>query len=121
MTNIVTTGIHIKATEAIINHVNEQFSHLLEHYENLIVKDIEVSVDVDSKHSKNMSFVKAYIPVRGNNIFVNAKGDDMYKIIGKAVHKANQQLNRVKAKMNKKSRFNKRQLAREVLEDSNLE
>lgn len=117
MTNIVTKGVHIKATQAITNHVNEQFSHLLDHYENLIVKDIEVSVDMDTtRHTKNTSLIKARIPVKGNDIFVNAKGGDMYKIIGEAVHKASHQLDKIKTKINKKSRFNKRLLAREVLD-----
>ena len=90
----------------------------MDHYENLIVKDIEVSVDMDTtRHTKNTSLIKARIPVKGNDIFVNAKGGDMYKIIGEAVHKASHQLDRIKTKINKKSRFNKRLLAREVLDE----
>jgi ribosomal subunit interface protein len=116
MKNIVTKGVHIKATKAIINRVNEQFSHLLEHYDNLIVKDIEVSVDVDSKHTQNTNFIKARIPIKGNDIFVNAKGEDMYKIIGDAVDKASNKLRKIKTKIKTKSRFNKRLLAEETLE-----
>lgn len=102
MTNIVTQGVHIEITPAMYNHVQEQFSYLLEHFESLIVKNIEVNLDVDSKHTKKISFVKATIPLKGNVIFVEEKGSDMYSVISKAVEKATKQLSVIKNKHNKK-------------------
>jgi putative sigma-54 modulation protein len=119
MTNIVTKGIHVTVTEAISNHIQDQFSLITDHYESFITKDLEVSLDVDSKHTQNIHIVKASIPIKGKNIFVEDSGNDMYKTISNVVSKANSQLKKLKTKKNQ--RINKRDLFIEVEVEDNID
>ncbi len=115
MTNIITKGIHVSITNALQDHVQEQFSNLTEHYEHFIKKYIKVTLEVESKHTTNLHIVKAIIPVKGNDIFVESNDHDMYQAISGAMKKANSQLNKLKSKNNNK-RVDKKNMFIEAIE-----
>ena len=102
MTNIVTKGINITVTEAVSNHIQDQFSSIVDHYENFITNNLAITLNLDAKHSKKSHNIKASIPIKGKNIFVEDTGEDMYKVISNVVSKANVQMRKLKTRHTRK-------------------
>lgn len=108
MPNVITKGVKTNMTKAVSEHIKEQFSLILDHYNNIITKDLNVSLDVDDKHSKNSNRIKVSIPIKGKSIFVEDTGVNLYKVISNVVEKSNIKLEKMKYKNHK--RINKRDL-----------
>lgn len=102
MTQIISKAVHISMTDALRTAIEDSFSPILDHFEQLVVEDITVTVDSKQGQSTEKSTVKARIPIRGNDIFVEETGEDMYKVIEDTAAKATRQLRKHKEKHNKK-------------------
>lgn len=102
MTQIISKAVHISMTDALRTAIEDSFSPILDHFEQLVVEDITVTVDSKQGQSTEKSTVKARVPVRGNDIFVEETGDDMYKVIEDAAAVATRQLRKHKEKHSKK-------------------
>jgi ribosomal subunit interface protein len=102
MTQIISKAVHISMTEAINNAIQDSFSPVLDNFEALVVEDIVVTIEDHSSQSTGKSEVKVRVPVKGNDIFVTAEGEDMYKTISEAASKTTKQMRNLKQKFNKK-------------------
>lgn len=102
MTQIISKAVHISMTEALRTAIEDSFYPILDNFEQLVVEDITVTVDSKQGQSTEKSTVKARIPVRGNDVFVEETGEDMYKVIENAAATATRKLRKHKEKYNKK-------------------
>jgi ribosomal subunit interface protein len=102
MTQIISKAVHISMTDALRTSIEDSFSPILDNFEQLVVEDITVTVDCKQGQSTEKSTVKVRIPVRGNDIFVEETGEDMYKVIENAAATSTRQLRKNKEKYNKK-------------------
>lgn len=102
MTQIISKAVHISMTEALRTAIEDSFQPILDNFEQLVVEDITVTVDSKQGQSTEKSTVKVRIPVRGNDVFVEETGDDMYKVIENTAATATRQLRKHKEKYNKK-------------------
>lgn len=105
MSKILVQGRDIEVTESLENHVQEQFSKALAHFEALVVETVEVTLKVES----NVNTASVHVPVAGNDIQIAENGEDMYQVITSLAHKATRKLRKIKEKANQKSGLDKRQ------------
>ncbi len=102
MTTIISKAVHISMTDSIRSFIEDSFSPILDNFEAQVVEDITVTIDSKQGQSTGKSVVKARVPVRGNDIIVEATGDDMYKTIEETASKALRLMRKNKEKFNKK-------------------
>ena len=102
MTNIVSKSVNFSITDALRAAIEDSFSPLLDNFESLIVEDIVVTVDSKQGQSTERSIVKVRVPVRGNDVFVEETGNDMYKTIEQAASVATRLMRKHKQKFNHK-------------------
>lgn len=102
MTKIISKAVHTTMTSAIDNAIQDSFSPVLDNFDSLIVEDVVVTIESQNSQSTAKSKVKVRIPVKGNDIFVTAEGQDMYKTISEAASKATKQMRNLKQRYNKK-------------------
>lgn len=102
MTNIKTKAVHIPMTDALESSVQEHFSAVLEHFEAHIVEDIQVTLIDHSAQSTEKAEVKVHVPLKGNDVHVTHKDQDMYKAIEEAAKVVAAKLRKNKGKFNKK-------------------
>lgn len=114
MTHIISKGVHVSVTEAIDAQIQELFGNVVDNFENFIVEDIQVTIESQSKQSTEIHSVKARIPVKGNDIFADSSGSDMYQVVSEVASSATRQLRKLKGKVNVTKGVDKRQ---EIIED----
>lgn len=106
MSKIIVQGIHVEVTDAIENHAKEQFSKVLEHFQDHISNDLIVKISVNSHHA-HLKTASVNIPVIGSQIVIEEVGDSMYSLITMLSNKAERQLRKVKDKKQIKSGIDK--------------
>ena len=89
-------------TDAIRQHIEDQFSTVMDHFENYIVEDIEVTLINHSSQSTDKAEVKVKVPIKGNDVHVTVSGEDAYKTIDEAASVVLKQMRKNKGKYNKK-------------------
>lgn len=109
MSKVLVQGIHVEVTEAIESHATEQFKKVLDHFESLVVENIEMKVEVSNHHS-HINVVSVKVPVPGNDIQITEEGDDMYAVISSVAQKVHRKLRKIKEKSNSKTGHNKRDI-----------
>jgi ribosomal subunit interface protein len=102
MTQIISKAIHVSMTDSLRSAIEDAFSPILDNFDQLIVEDIAVTVDSKEGQSTEKSIVRVRIPIRGNDIFVEETGSDMYKVIEDTAAKATRQLRKHKEKYSNK-------------------
>lgn len=101
-------GHHISITEAIQNSVKEKMAKVLRHHDH--INSMKVTLCLDNQrsnktHKGHQSHVaEALIRVPGNEIFVQASGDDMYSSIASMAQKLDRKIRKLNKKINKKVR-----------------
>lgn len=96
--NINIKGINIDITDALKEHVNNSFQHIIDGFEGFVVEDISVTLESNPSHKTNSHIVKARVPVKGNDILSESVGDDMYHAISEASDNAVRQIRKFKGK-----------------------
>jgi len=87
------TGRHIEVTTAIHDYVNEKFSRISRHFDQVL--NIEVILEVQKLEHK----AEATLHVSGNHIFADASSNDMYAAIDALTDKLDRQLLKHKEKI----------------------
>jgi ribosomal subunit interface protein len=114
MTRIISKGVNVSVTGALEAQIQELFGSVADNFENFIVEDIQVTIESQLKQSTEVHSVKARIPIKGNDIFSDSSGSDMYHAISEAASSATRQLRKLKGRVNNNKGFDKRQ---EIIED----
>lgn len=87
------TGRHIEVTTAINNYINEKFTRISRHFDQVL--NIEVILEVQKLEHK----AEASLHVSGNHIFAEASSNDMYAAIDALTDKLDRQLLKHKEKL----------------------
>lgn len=87
------TGHHIDITNALRDFVQEKFSRLERHFDNMTSVHVILNVEKDRKNAE------ATIHVSQGNIFADARDEDMYAAIDALVDKLDRQLKKHKEKL----------------------
>lgn len=87
------TGNHVDLTDSMKAYVNEKFSKLERHFDQ--VSDTHVILSVDKQGHK----AEATVHMSGNNIFADCVGNDMYASIDGLVDKLDRQVKKHKEKL----------------------
>ncbi len=109
MSKIIVQGIKVDVTEAIETHTKEQFSKVLEYFEDHIVGNVEVKISV-SKHHAHQKTASVMIPVVKKPIVIEEDGDNMYTLISTLADKSERQLRKLKDKKQTRTGLDKRLL-----------
>ena len=89
---ITVSGHHVEVTDALRDHVNQKFTRLQRHFDNITKLDVTLIVE------KAAQKAEASIHVAGADIFAQAESDDMYAAIDGLTDKLDRQLIKHKEK-----------------------
>lgn len=89
---ITVSGHHVEVTDALRDYVNQKFSRLQRHFDN--ITKLEVTLIVE----KTVQKAEASIHVAGADLFAQAESDDMYTAIDGLTDKLDRQLIKHKEK-----------------------
>ena len=87
------TGQHVEITQALRTYIENKFSRLQRHFDNMTIGHVILSVE------KERQMVEATIHVSGGKLFAEAQHDDMYAAIDDLADKLDRQLKRHKEKL----------------------
>lgn len=87
------TGRHIEVTTAINDYINEKFTRISRHFDQVL--NIEVILEVQKLNHK----AEASLHVSGNHIFAESTSNDMYAAIDTLTDKLDRQLLKHKEKL----------------------
>lgn len=107
MTKVTVQGIHVEVTDSIKDHVEDQFSKVLEHFEDHITGNLEVKISVNQHHA-HLKSASVKVPVVGAPVHIEEEGKDMYKVLTTLADKAERQLRKLKDKKQVKGGIDKR-------------
>jgi putative sigma-54 modulation protein len=86
------TGHHIDVTQALKDYIDNKFSRLERHFDNMT--NIHVILTVEKERQK----AEATIHISRGNIYAETENDDMYAAIDRLVDKLDRQLKKHKEK-----------------------
>jgi len=86
------SGHHVEVTAALRDYVNNKFSRLQRHYDQITNADVTLSVE------KLVQKAEASIHISGANLFALSESDDMYAAIDVLTDKLDRQLIKYKEK-----------------------
>lgn len=89
---ITVSGHHVEVTDALRDYVNQKFTRLQRHFDNITKLDVTLIVE------KAAQKAEASIHVAGADIFAQAESDDMYAAIDGLTDKLDRQLIKHKEK-----------------------
>lgn len=89
------TGHHIEITNALREYVENKFSKLERHFEQ--IHNVRVVLNVE----KTQQIVEARLHLRGGEIFATSEHTDMYAAIDTLLDKLSRQITRHKEKLTK--------------------
>ncbi|MDO4250686.1 MAG: ribosome-associated translation inhibitor RaiA [Moraxella sp.] len=110
--NLSITGHHITVTEALEQTVKEKLAKPLRHFDQ--IQSIQVILSRDHHHSEAVhAGAKAYhaeaiLRVSGQEMFVKATEDDMYKAIGEMADMLTRQVRKHKTRLERRHQGDKR-------------
>ena len=107
MTNVTVQGIHVEVTDSIKDHIDEQFSKILEYFEDHITGNVEIKISVN-RHHAHLKSGSVKVPVVGAPLHFEEEGKDMYKVLTTLADKTERQLRKLKDKKQVKSGIDKR-------------
>jgi len=88
------TGHHVEVTDALKNYVNEKFTRLERHFENVLDTHVILSVE------KLVQKAEATVHVNGANLFAEQEHSDLYAAIDGLIDKLDRQTIKHKEKQN---------------------
>lgn len=86
------SGHHVEVTAALRDYVNNKFSRLQRHYDQITNADVTLSVE------KLVQKAEASIHIAGANLFALSESEDMYAAIDVLTDKLDRQLIKYKEK-----------------------
>ena len=89
---ITVSGHHVEVTSALRDYVNNKFSRLERHYDQITNADVTLSVE------KLVQKAEANIHIAGANLFALSESEDMYAAIDILTDKLDRQLIKHKEK-----------------------
>ncbi len=110
--NVSISGHHISVTEAMDNAVREKLVKVERHFDQ--IQSIQVILSRDHHHSEAVhAGAKAYhaeaiLRVSGQEMFVKATEDDMYKAIGEMADMLTRQVRKHKTRLERRHQGDKR-------------
>ncbi len=110
--NIAISGHHISITDAMREAVTDKLSKVERHFDQ--IQSIKVILSLDNHHTiaghsgKNNHKAEAIMRVAGQEMFVHAYDDDMYKAIGDMAEKLDRQVRKCKTRLERKPRNSRR-------------
>ena len=98
--NISISGHHISVTEAMDNVIREKLAKIERHFDQ--IQSIQVILSLDNNGASKCHKAEAIMRVSGQEMFVQALDDDMYKAIGEMTEKLDRQVRKYKTKQERK-------------------
>lgn len=102
--NISISGHHISVTDAMNNVVREKLAKVERHFDQ--IQSIQVILSLDNSGAtdggKKSHKAEAIMRVAGQEMFVQALDEDMYKAIGEMAEKLDRQVRKYKTKQERK-------------------
>ncbi|WP_169392276.1 MULTISPECIES: ribosome hibernation-promoting factor, HPF/YfiA family [Psychrobacter] len=102
--NISISGHHISVTDAMNNAVREKLAKVERHFDQ--IQSIQVILSLDNSGAtdggKKSHKAEAIMRVAGQEMFVQALDEDMYKAIGEMAEKLDRQVRKYKTKQERK-------------------
>lgn len=98
--NISISGHHISVTDAMDNVVREKLAKIERHFDQ--IQSIQVILSLDNSGANKSHKAEAIIRVAGQEMFVQALDDDMYRAIGEMTDKLERQVRKYKTKQERK-------------------
>ncbi|GIU23877.1 ribosome hibernation promoting factor [Shewanella colwelliana] len=89
------TGHHIEITQSLRNYVEEKFTKLERHFDQ--INNVHVVLNVEKMQQK----VEAKLRLRGGEVFATSEHSDMYAAIDSLIDKLDRQVIKHKEKLTK--------------------
>lgn len=105
------TGHHIEVTSALDTYIKDKFDRIERHFDQVLNIHVILKVENKTQHC-----AEASMHVSGNQIFANAKEENMYAAIDALVDKLDRQVLKHKAKLKDHHRDETVKLNAQVLE-----
>lgn len=103
------SGHHVQVTSALRRYVEEKFSRLERHFDQMM--NVQVILSVDKLAQKAESTIR----VSGRDVFANAESEDLYAAVDMLTDKLDRQL--IKHKEKNMGRSQQRNIATPAYED----
>lgn len=116
--NISISGHHISVTDAMQQTVMDKLAKVERHLDQ--IQSIKVLLSLDSRHgqSKHAGLkshkAEAILRVAGQEMFVQACDDDMYRAINEMAEKLDRQVRKYKTRQDKMNRASKRDIIKSM-------
>lgn len=94
---ITISGHHIEVTPAIRSHVEERLSKVLAHFDEVVT--VKVTLILEKHKEKDGQRAECSLHVKGDDLFAEAVGGDLYASIDEMLTKLDRQVLRHKEKM----------------------
>lgn len=91
--DVIISGYHLELTDALKQMVQEKVAKLFEHESDIIRIRVELGHTPDSSREKEFN-ARGLIEIRGNDMVVNERSDDLYKSIDGMTQKLDRLLRR---------------------------
>ncbi|MDN3397924.1 ribosome-associated translation inhibitor RaiA [Psychrobacter sp. APC 3426] len=98
--NVSISGHHISVTEAMDTAVREKLEKVERHFDQ--IQSIQVILSLDNSGAKKSHKAEAIMRVSGQEMFVQASEDDMYKAINDMADKLDRQVRKYKTRQERK-------------------
>lgn len=98
--NISISGHHVSVTEAMDSAVREKLAKIERHFDQ--IQSIQVILSLDNSGANKSHKAEAIMRVSGQEMFVQALDDDMYKAINEMGEKLERQVRKYKTKQERK-------------------
>lgn len=102
--NVTIRGHHITVTEAMSNAVHDKLTKIERHFDQ--IQSIQVILSLDnsgaSDGGRKTNKAEAILRVSGQEMFVQALEDDMYKAINEMADKLDRQVRKYKTRQDRK-------------------
>ncbi|WP_227429268.1 ribosome hibernation-promoting factor, HPF/YfiA family [Psychrobacter sp. I-STPA6b] len=111
--NISISGHHISVTDAMQQYVMDKLAKVERHLDQ--IQSIKVILSLDNHHSQsshagqNNHKAEALLRVSGQEMFVQAYDDDMYRAINEMAEKLDRQVRKYKTRQDRMTRTAKRE------------
>jgi putative sigma-54 modulation protein len=102
--NIFITAHHFSLTPALEAHVREKLSHVLRHFDQVVEVRVRLGTQT-AKDPKAHFTAEANLHIKGKQIFVEHRGEDMYAVIDGLMHRLDRRVSELKDQL--KGRPNK--------------
>ncbi len=90
------TGHHVDLTDALHDYVNEKFTKLERHFDN--ITNVQVTLTVQKQRQE----AEATVQISGGELFAQAQADDMYAAIDGLIDKLDRQVIKHKEKIQRR-------------------